>query len=491
MVFSALFHSQPHVPPSPFIADLERAGIAGEVITQANHPIDYELGTIAWNARCLFRPEAIVKVVDAHDVAKAVKVAAKHGVPVQARSGGHSFGNYASGGQNGALVIHLAKLSKVEYDAHTKRATIGGGALLGKVTTELDKHRVTFPHGTCAQVGIGGHATIGGQGVLSRLYGLSLDSLVEIEAVLADGSIVRANETHNSDLFWGVRGAGASLCIVTSFVFKTYPTPSEVTHYSFEYTIGGAKDLARVFLKWQDFIRTPEVFNDRYFNSLVTVKKGSVLIQGSRIGSRAELDKSAIHLHLGEGAKAKTYDVKVFDWVASVQKWSVDAVNDFGSSIPLPQYMKSLVVKQSEPLTEEAVTAWFEYIQEHAPKGAQTFFLADLEGGAINDVPSSATAYAHREALYTLCGYSIHPMLPFPDNVISYMSSALDVIRAHMKPRVWGVYPGYVDPLLPAHEWPEAYWGQNYKRLREVKTKYDPQDVFRNPQSVKPFSSKL
>lgn len=167
--------------------------------------------------------------------------------------------------------------------------------------------------------------------------------------------------------------------------------------------------------------------------------------------------------------------------------------------------MKSLVVKQSEPLTEEAVTAWFEYIQEHAPRGSQTFFIgpcrvrapsprvhsrppaADLEGGAIADVPRDATAYAHRDALYTLCGYSIHPLLPFPDGVIAYMAGALDAIRAKMAARVWGVYPGYVDPLLPAHEWPEAYWGANYARLREVKTKYDPRDVFRNPQSVRPL----
>lgn len=75
------------------------------------------------------------------------------------------------------------------------------------------------------------------------------------------------------------------------------------------------------------------MYNDRYFNSLVTIKKGSILIQGSRIGSRQDLDKSGIHVHLGEGANAKTIDIRVFDWVASVQKWAVDAVNDLGSSI--------------------------------------------------------------------------------------------------------------------------------------------------------------
>ncbi|EJD49622.1 FAD-binding domain-containing protein [Auricularia subglabra TFB-10046 SS5] len=486
MFLSSLFHRQPDAELAPFLADLTAAGIRGDIITRAAHPIEYGLGSISWNARCSFSPAAIVKAVDAEDVAKAVNVAAKHKVAVQARCGGHSFGGYSLGGEDGALVIHLGELNDVKYDETTHRATIGGGTLLGRVTSELDKVRRTFAHGTCNQVGIGG------QGVLSRLYGLTLDHLVEVEAVLADGSIVRANQETRPDLFWGVRGAGASLCIVTSFVFNTHPAPSEVTHYSFQYSVGSPKDLARVFLKWQEFVSTPAVLNDRYFNSLVTVKKGSVLIQGSPIGSKQELEDSGIHLYLGEGAEAKHVDIRVSDWLASVQVWATDAVNNFGSSIPLPQYMKSLVVNQDEPLTEETVTAWFEYIQEHAPRFSSTFFLADLEGGAISDVPNEATAYAHRNALYTLCGYSIHPILPFPDKVIAYMTGALDVIRTTMlrapnaKPKVWGVYPGYVDPLIPGHEWPKAYWGDNYERLREVKTKYDPNNVFRNPQSVRP-----
>lgn len=162
MVFSSLFHRQPLPEPTPFVAALEKAGISGEVVTAANHPIEYALGTIPWNARCSFSPAAIVKVASAEDVSKAVQLAAKHGIPVQARSGGHSFGAYSLGGRSGALVIHLGKLNEVKYDEHTQRATIGGGALLGRVSSVLDKHRLTFPHGTCAQVGIGGHATIGG-----------------------------------------------------------------------------------------------------------------------------------------------------------------------------------------------------------------------------------------------------------------------------------------------------------------------------------------
>ena len=118
------------------------------------------------------------------------------------------------------------------------------------------------------------------------------------------------------------------------------------------------------------------------------------------------------------------------------------------------------------------------------------FLSVDMEGGAIADVPNNATAYAHRNALYNICGYGIHPFLPFPDTVISFLTGCMDTIRKTTgRTKPYGVYPGYVDPLLPADEWAEAYWGENYPRLQEIKTKYDPNELFRNPQSVQPLST--
>jgi FAD/FMN-containing dehydrogenase len=200
-----------HSKPSPaaestkleFLAALQSAGINGSIRTQGIGHINYDIDIIPWNLRCRPKPVAVVHATNPQDVSMAVKIAARFGVPVQARCGGHSYGSYSLGGRSGALVIDLGQMNKVVVDQKTWKATIGGGTRLDKVTKELfAQGKRTIAHGTCPQVGIGGHATIGGQGPLSRMYGLTLDHVLEVEVVLADGTITRANASEQPDLFW-------------------------------------------------------------------------------------------------------------------------------------------------------------------------------------------------------------------------------------------------------------------------------------------------
>ena len=169
-------------------------------------------------------PAAIVRPTTVEQVSAAVKCAVKADVKVQPRSGGHSYANYCLGGVNGALVVDLVHLQKFEMNTTTWKATIGAGTLLGDVTTRLhDAGGRAIAHGTCPQVGIGGgyshfkfvvrffwlkiglipgHATIGGLGPTSRQWGSALDHIREVEVVLADGTITRANENNNTDLYF-------------------------------------------------------------------------------------------------------------------------------------------------------------------------------------------------------------------------------------------------------------------------------------------------
>lgn len=195
----ALKSLSPH--QAQFLKVLIQAHSKGK--TKQRGTIQYHLATIPWNLRCAPKPLAVVYALNAEEVSTVVTIAAKYGISVQPRSGGHSFGSYSLGGKDGALVVDLSKMNTVKVDQSTWKATIGGGTLLKKVTNELyNQGKRTIAHGTCPQVGIGGHATVGGQGPLSRMYGLTLDHVVEIEAVLADGSITRANKETNSDLFF-------------------------------------------------------------------------------------------------------------------------------------------------------------------------------------------------------------------------------------------------------------------------------------------------
>jgi FAD/FMN-containing dehydrogenase len=467
-----------------FLAALTNADIKGSIRSQGH--IDYDIDTIPWNLRCRPKPVAIVHAANPQDVSIAVKVAARFGIPVQPRSGGHSYAAYSLGGRSGALIIDLAHMDQVVVDQKTWKATIGGGTRLEKVTKELfAQGKRTIAHGTCPQVGIGGHATIGGQGPLSRMYGLTLDHVLEVEVVLADGTITNANASEKPDLFWALRGAGASFGIVTSFTFETHPTPDTVTHYAFQLTIASSSDLATAFTKWQSFISTPAVLNDRAYNSLVSVTGSGLLVQGTRYGSRAELEASEAHILLRSHFEFKPVDIKIWelDWLASIVHWASDEINTISGGLSISAYMKSFTVRQSKPLEPKAIENLFDYIHTHKPHDTICVVLADLEGGRISDFSNDATAYAQRDALYNICVYAIAP-LPFPDDVLAYLNGMIDTVQDAMPDGNFGVYPGYVDPLIPKTRWPTQYWGANYPRLLEIKKKYDPKQVFSNPQSV-------
>lgn len=145
-------------------------------------------------------PAAVIRPNSSDEVAAAVRCAADNGVKVQARSGGHSYANFGLG--DGALTVDLVNLQGYSMDETTWQATIGAGMTLGDVDTELHKTGRAFAHGVCPGVGIGGHATIGGLGPMSRMWGAALDHIVEVEVVTANGTVLRANEDQNSDLFF-------------------------------------------------------------------------------------------------------------------------------------------------------------------------------------------------------------------------------------------------------------------------------------------------
>ncbi|GJJ10295.1 hypothetical protein Clacol_004521 [Clathrus columnatus] len=446
---------------SQFLNALSTSHIRGKIRKIGS--IDYNIDIIPWNLRCTPKPLAVVYPLNAQEVSTMVKIATKYSIPVQPRSGGHSFASYSLGGKDGALVIDLGKMNTVVVNQTTWRATIGGGARLEEVTNGLyDQGKRTIAHGICPQVGIGGHATVGGQGPLSRMYGLTLDHVVEMEVVLADGTITKTDKETNSDLFFALRGAGASFGIVTSFTFETHPVPEAVTHYSFQLTYGTHTELADIFIKWQDFVSSPIVANDRSFNSLINITSSIILIQGSRLGPKKELEASEIFVSL---KKAFNVDIKTheLDWLGAVLNWTVVAVESLAGSLTIPLYMKSLCVRQSKLLTPGTVRAWFEYMHTNSPKDAlwviigainikfgfvkkvpyDRYLTGDLQGGRISDFPLDSTAYSLRDS----------------------MTETLV-------------------PLIPNTLWPKQYWGDNYPRLLDIKKKYDPTNTFSNPQSV-------
>lgn len=180
-----------------------------------------------------------------------------------------------------------------------------------------------------------------------------------------------------------MRGAGASFAIATKFIFETHPAPEAVTHYSFQLNYASHHELAKIFLQWQDFVSSPEVANDRAFNSLINITGNIILVQGSRLGTRKELEASEIFVSLNKTFKIdiKTHEL---DWMSSIVNWAVNAGETLAGALvctintgtylniltcyqAIPLYVKSWCVRESKPLTEEMVNAWFEYMHKHSP----------------------------------------------------------------------------------------------------------------------------
>ncbi|KAL0935621.1 FAD-linked oxidoreductase YvdP 2 [Colletotrichum truncatum] len=422
------------------------------------------------------KPVAVTRPSTKEDVAGFVKCAAANNVKVQPKSGGHSYANFGLGGTDGALVIDLVNLQHFSMNTNTWQATIGGGHRLHDVTEKLHNNgKRAMSHGTCPGVGIGGHATIGGLGPSSRMWGSCLDHVLEVEVVTADGKIQRASETQNSDLFFALKGAGAGFGIITEFVVKTHPEPGKIVQYSYAITFARHRDLAPVFKKWQDLITDPNL--DRRFGSEFVMQELGVIITATFFGTEAEFKQTGIPDRLPAGKAS----VVVNDWLGDVAQKAQDAAL-WLSEIQSPFTAKSLAFTRDDILSDKAIQDLMNYI-DAADRGTLIWFLIfDVTGGAINDVPLNATAYRHRDKIMFCQGYGVGiPILT--QKTKNFISGIASTIR-QASPNELSTYAGYVDPALANAQ--ESYWGSNLPTLQRIKAAWDPKDIFSNPQSVRP-----
>ncbi|KAJ7272724.1 hypothetical protein B0H12DRAFT_1319893 [Mycena haematopus] len=367
----------------------------------------------------------------------------------------------------------------------TWEATVGAGTLLGDLTRRLhDAGGRAIAHGTCPQVGIGGHATIGGLGPLSRQWGMALDHVLEVEIVLADGTITRASATQNPHIFLytftAVKGAAASFGIVTEFVFMTHPEPTNIIQYSYKIELGNHADMASTFHTWQSIIADPAL--DRKLASQVIVFERTMLITATYFGTEEEYKALNFDKQLANDRhNATVLAVEVDDWLGAIDNWAEEGLLLFGGGVRTPFYSKSLTFKPENLIPEEGIQKLFEYF-DNADKGTPLWFaIFDLAGGAVNDVSQHATAFAHRDTLFYLQTYAIG-IETLSETTIAFLTGLSNTITDSMPEAQFGAYPGYVDPLLKDGQL--EYWGENLLRLQQVKAARDLSDLFHNPQSV-------
>jgi FAD/FMN-containing dehydrogenase len=414
------------------------------------------------------RPSRVLSVASAADVAGAIGWAREQAVPIVARGGGHSYaGNSATSG----LVLDLRGLGQVCVDPSTALVTVGGGARMKAIYAELQCHNLIFPLGNSDDVGIGGLTLGGGVGAVSRALGLTCDSLVETDVVLADGTMLTCSETENADLFWACRGGGGgNFGVNTSFTFQARPVLDPSTCLLLWHWEHATVVLATM----QEIMhRAPDLFAARIGVSRAAGEDGVVSVIGQHLGPAAELRD-----FLGPAlAIATPYRVDISDrtyWEAADFLRHTTAGGAFAvrtRCAPRPL---------SEAGLRTMVTAVDKWPGSSNPDGAGAALFT--WGGAINKVPATETAFPHRDVLFLISMDTSWNTDDSPEVMQDNLRWLTGLHQDTGEFATDAAYVNFTDPDLP--DWRSAYHGPNLARLAEVKRRYDPDRVFGFPQAI-------
>jgi hypothetical protein len=444
-----------------FTGDLLRSGDVGFA----------EARTI-WNGMLARTPGLIARCGNVAGVQAAVRAGNAAGTPTAVRCGGHSLAGFST--CDGGLVIDLSRMREVAVDPVRRRARFGGGCLLGSVDTATQKVGLAFPSGVVSHTGAAGLVLGGGTGWLNRLYGLSCDNVEGFTLVVADGSVLHANATENSDLFWALRGGGGNFGVVTEFEVRLHP----VTSVLFGKGLVSAEDIPRALQDWREFMpEAPD--NLRWGFSLrlgpdatnmpsrmrgLPVASASALWVGDLEEGRRYVDRALIH------SEPSTVSKEVLSFL------SLQTMADGDFPHGRRYYSKSAYFKSLDDHSIEALASSL----TSNPSQNNEIELAYL-GGAAARVGADETAFGDRSSpfIMNLLGH----WLDAKDDAanIAWIRGVFAKVRPATTP---GVYVNFMSGDEQDRV-PEAY-RTRWERLVALKSRYDPGNFFRLNQNIPP-----
>jgi FAD/FMN-containing dehydrogenase len=429
-------------------------------------------------------PLAIAYCETVRDVERAVRWARRRRIRITARSGGHSFAGYSL---SPGVVLDVSRMHGVAVDGARKTAAIGAGRRLIDVYAQLWAKGVAIPAGSCPTVGIAGLALGGGVGFSSRRLGTTSDSIREVRLVTAAGDLVVANPQQHSDLYWACRGGGGgNFGVVTSFRFAVHPVANVST-----YVIEWPWDQARAAIAaWQGFApHAPDALFS-VCDLIATAQEGPtvkphVASSGQFFGSPDDLRSLMKPLVDGPGLAPSRVQVVERTYFDAALEWAgcrtLDACHAPGRVTA--RRRSDFVAKPLSAAGIDGLVRWTEQRQADPGLGFGEILL-DPYGGAINRVAPGATAFVHRRELFSI-QYAVLWNPSDSPSVVAANRRSLNEVYDAMRPHVSGyAYQNYIDPDLQG--WAHAYYGANYPRLRKVKRRYDPGNVFHFAQSIRP-----
>ncbi len=457
-------------PTAPHDLAAFAAGISGTVIRPEDE--GYELARQVHHANTDLHPLCIVQAASAVDVARTVTFARQTGLELAVRGGAHSVAGY--GTSEGGIVLDLGTMKGLHIDPIRRLAWAQAGLRAGEYTAAAAEHGLATPFGDTGSVGIAGLTLGGGIGWLARKYGLAIDALVSVELVTADGRIVIASEHEHPDLFWAVRGGGGNFGVVTRFQFRLYPVSM---------ILGGALFLPPT----REVLRGLESVAAAAPEALTTI---SFLMPAPP----APFIPEAIH---GQPTLAVMF---VFDGDVAAGQAALEPFRQLATP------MAELIA----PMPYPGIYAMLKDAEQRSPASHRSLFLETLDdaavdtilermaapsspiamtqirilGGAMARVDAEATAFAHRAA-----PVMVTIVTPFEDVTQAPIHAAwTHAYYEALRPRSMGVYSNFLEAEGEARIH-EAYPERTYRRLADIKRRYDPTNLFRRNQNIVPAAT--
>ncbi|KJZ69717.1 hypothetical protein HIM_10886 [Hirsutella minnesotensis 3608] len=468
LVLSALwtlaFALIPYTSPENLTACLARAKVPFLI----KDSIEWARETTTYNIRLNYTPAEVATPRSIDEIQVAVLCGIENDFRVSAKGGGHSFGSFGLGGEDGHLVISLGRMRQVMvHDNHI--AKVQPGARLLHVATELYRQgRRAIPHGSCLSVGISGLVLHGGFGFASRTYGLTLDWLIGATVVLANGSVVHCSATENQDLFWALRGAGSSFGIVAEFEFNTFEAPRQVTPFDIELSWDETRAVTAIETFQNFALAAP-----RELNLMLDITPTDKIIKGVYYGSHKQLYK-VLRLLLRQ-SRGKI-SLTTVGWIESLLEFDeVDPVHPFDSSLVL-----SISANDISHNNLAVSGSLYLSIEAHGGNNSAVAYIAQNE-----------TAYGQRDKLLLFQLFDGGSRGYYPNDGFSRLTTIRESVTSSIADGKWGMYANYVDTEVDAKTAERLYWGGNLRRLKKLKSELDPKQVFRGPQGIQPGKGHL
>ncbi|MCC6603173.1 MAG: FAD-binding oxidoreductase [Anaerolineae bacterium] len=462
-----------------FIADRTTAVLATQFHGELIYPGDgdYDAARSVWNGMIDRRPALIARCANVADVQTAVNFARETGWPLSVRGGGHNVAGHAV--NDGGIVIDLSRMNNVAVDVAKRLAYVGGGATIADLDQATQRYGLATPMGVVSETGVAGLTLGGGLGHLRNKYGLSADSLVGATVVTAAGEIVHASERENRDLLWGLRGGGGNFGIVTTFVYQLYPVGPEV----FFTAVFHHGDKAKAGLQlYRDFSATaPDDVS--VLGVLGIVPDGAAPFPEAVHGQPFV---AFVGLYAGDPAEGEAV-------MRPLRELSSAPLADFSGTVPylaaqqffdedyptgMRYYWKSLNLLR---LDDEAI----ERIINHAYRQPSQHSTTDLWhiGGRLKRFNGEHGAFYGRHAAYVLNPEANWEHAGDDAANMSWVRTFIDDMADFSDGSRYLNFPGFQeegDAMM------QAAFGTHYQRLAALKQKYDPTNLFRLNQNIKP-----